>query len=337
MIHDGRKCPNCDYINEQSSGECARCGVSITGVTTCAVAEESLIDILQPLIQPSPLNVDEVMFLVAGCKDPITVKIPPDQTEIVLGRRAEGEIPPQLDLTDYGIAIGAVSRRHAALQFSGNQVSLEDLGSTNGTWINESRLTVGVPHPIRTGDLIRLGQQFVFVYFSASIATVDNVALTDTAITIAFNRRVTPEWLTHHLGNYLLALEGVQKTLCQILTQPAADVIVSDINLRDAPSSVQLQIMGASGAIRLLRVHIFPWRNQHLQQINQLWQTTLGNQDQIEAVRTTLFEDLDLLASKILEQLAPDMDRAGYLDPLVSNLRILALHSFELSIYDNDQ
>lgn len=338
-IHDDKKCPNCDYINEPGANQCLRCGTSIGGVITLAVIEEAAIDVIQPLIQPPSLNVNEVMFLVAGYKEPVKLKIPPDQTEILIGRRAEGEKPPHFDLTDYGSVVGTISRRHAMLQFSGNKVTIEDLGSTNGTWLNESRLNAGEPHTIGTGDLIRLGQQFVFVYFSTAVTTVDTISLIDSALKFVPGRQATPEWLTLHLGSYLLALEGLQKTVCQVLGQPAQEIILSDMNLREAPATIQLRITGAAGAIRLVWVKISPWRKQHLQQLNQLWQATpdkTANKEQVEAVRTALFEDLGMIASKTLEQLAPnlsELDRVGHLRHMVSNLRTLALHSLELSGY----
>jgi pSer/pThr/pTyr-binding forkhead associated (FHA) protein len=335
-IHDDKKCPNCNSINEPGADQCSQCGASMTGVTTLAVVEEAVIDVLQPLVQPPSLNVNEVMFLVAGHKDPIKVKIPPDQTEIVLGRRGKDEKLPHFDLTYYGTAGETISRRHAALRFLGNVVTIEDLGSTNGTWLNESQLTAGEPHAIKTGDLVRLGQQFVFVYFSAAVTTVDTIVLTECRMSILSNRQMTPEWFTHYLGSYLLALEGVQKSICDILRQPAPEVVVRDMDLREAPTSIQLRIAGASGAIRLIWVNVSPWRKQHLQQLNQLWQATPDKEDQVGAVRTTLFEELGLLGSKILEQLAPDLselDRVGYMHDLMPNLSMLALHSLEISAY----
>jgi hypothetical protein len=73
-----------------------------------------------------------------------------------------------------------------------------------------------------------------------------------------------------------------------------------------------------------------------LQQLNQLWQATPDKEEQVGPVRTTLFEELGMLGSKILEQLVPDLseqDRVGYLHDLMPNLSILALHSLEISAY----
>jgi predicted component of type VI protein secretion system len=48
-----------------------------------------------------------------------------------------------------------VSRRHAVLRDSGGALAIEDLGSTNGTYVNGSRLSA--VQVLRDGDEVRLG------------------------------------------------------------------------------------------------------------------------------------------------------------------------------------
>lgn len=47
------------------------------------------------------------------------------------------------------------SRRHAEIQRRDNEFLIADLGSTNGTFVNESRVTA--PHVLRHGDSVRVG------------------------------------------------------------------------------------------------------------------------------------------------------------------------------------
>jgi serine phosphatase RsbU (regulator of sigma subunit) len=51
----------------------------------------------------------------------------------------------------------AVSRAHARVSLLGGEVVVEDLGSTNGTFVDEQRLTQ--PAALRDGSLLRVGQQ----------------------------------------------------------------------------------------------------------------------------------------------------------------------------------
>lgn len=48
------------------------------------------------------------------------------------------------------------SRKHAKLHVEGRAVQLIDLQSGNGTYVNDVRLTPGVPHLLREGDIIRI-------------------------------------------------------------------------------------------------------------------------------------------------------------------------------------
>jgi pSer/pThr/pTyr-binding forkhead associated (FHA) protein len=50
---------------------------------------------------------------------------------------------------DVRIPSTRVSRRHCCLVLSGNEVHVRDLGSTNGTWINDWRVEKGA---LRPGD-----------------------------------------------------------------------------------------------------------------------------------------------------------------------------------------
>jgi hypothetical protein len=52
-----------------------------------------------------------------------------------------------------------VSRVHARVSLSGNAVVVEDLGSTNGTFVNAKRITS--PVTLREGNVLRVGRQIL--------------------------------------------------------------------------------------------------------------------------------------------------------------------------------
>lgn len=76
-----------------------------------------------------------------------------DSDQISIGRDSANEIP---------VNDAEVSRRHSRLTFQGGKYVLEDLGSTNGTFVNGQRLTS--PRVLKSGEVISLGEQIVFVY-----------------------------------------------------------------------------------------------------------------------------------------------------------------------------
>ncbi|RME74955.1 MAG: FHA domain-containing protein [Chloroflexi bacterium] len=79
------------------------------------------------------------------------------RSELVIGRAYKDNIP-DIDLGPYGGSKAGVSRRHARLLFQDGQWFLEDLASTNGTFLNGIKIA---PHQLvvfKDGDRIRCGQ-----------------------------------------------------------------------------------------------------------------------------------------------------------------------------------
>jgi pSer/pThr/pTyr-binding forkhead associated (FHA) protein len=64
----------------------------------------------------------------------------------------------------------AVSVRHATIELAGQQYSLVDHGSTNGTRIADARVVPGRPKPLRDGDRIEIGG-FAIVFHTGVAVT----------------------------------------------------------------------------------------------------------------------------------------------------------------------
>jgi pSer/pThr/pTyr-binding forkhead associated (FHA) protein len=94
--------------------------------------------------------------LVLSGPEPDQWDVPADGRRLRLGRGAECEI--QVDVQD-------VSRVHAAVWSSGGQLVIEDLGSSNGTFVNGEPVT---RRALAAGDRIRLGR-------SADLAVADDL------------------------------------------------------------------------------------------------------------------------------------------------------------------
>jgi hypothetical protein len=73
------------------------------------------------------------------------------------------------DITnDVVVSDPEVSRHHARLVRTATGYAIEDLRSTNGTFVNQQR--IATPHPLQNNDLIGLGETVVLAFEAMGIA-----------------------------------------------------------------------------------------------------------------------------------------------------------------------
>ncbi|MEM6284764.1 MAG: FHA domain-containing protein, partial [Chloroflexota bacterium] len=89
--------------------------------------------------------------------------LPVDFWDFTMGREPENT-KVDVDLEPYGGHAQGVSRRHARIRRVDNDWSIEDMGSSNGTYINGEKLEPNQPYLIADGDHLRLGQLNLQVY-----------------------------------------------------------------------------------------------------------------------------------------------------------------------------
>ncbi|MFG1951108.1 FHA domain-containing protein [Micromonospora sp. NPDC048830] len=75
---------------------------------------------------------------------------------------------------DIGVDDPHLSRRHATVWLTAEGVSLMDLGSTNGTWLNDRRIEG--PEQLTDGDVLRVGRTELR-FFDPGLARTDPVGL----------------------------------------------------------------------------------------------------------------------------------------------------------------
>ena len=83
---------------------------------------------------------------------------PIDKESLSIGRKHGNDIQLN-DLT--------VSGRHTLIVTMGEHVYVDDLGSTNGTRVNDRRLRPERPHLLSNGDTVRFGNLLVRVYLES--------------------------------------------------------------------------------------------------------------------------------------------------------------------------
>jgi len=146
----------------QSSGsdggirEEARAGVPSTAPPSAAVISEQRTS--APLVVADRVHATLVIERgsSAGKQFPLS-----DQDANIGRWDADGGVFPDVDL-DTDDPEAKVSRRHARISLRDGHYVIEDLGSTNGTFVNRGqRLASGERHPLKDGDEIIVGKTFL--------------------------------------------------------------------------------------------------------------------------------------------------------------------------------
>jgi len=102
--------------------------------------------------------------LILKFKDSVISEYELDQEETTIGRKPENDI--HIDNL-------AVSGRHARVLKIGSKIILEDLGSTNGTFVNNKRIT---KHVLKHGDNVLIGKHtLTFVEIAEDIQSQPEV------------------------------------------------------------------------------------------------------------------------------------------------------------------
>jgi hypothetical protein len=160
------KCSSCEYENSPGSLFCSKCGTHLLMGKLLSTEKMSERDL--PAEKRTPPGNDRASTPCQGSALDCALffvfehdqkrELPPVPT-LNLGR---GQIPdgttPTLDLTLAGAYKSGVSRFHARLHRRPNGFYLEDLLSTNGTYINGRRIPPYAPQELRDGDKVELGR-----------------------------------------------------------------------------------------------------------------------------------------------------------------------------------
>jgi hypothetical protein len=174
-------CPHCGSMNSADNLFCESCGYDFTTGQTPEPQPQATVDPAATVVEAAPppepagstwivvVEVDPAWFALKGelsdqaCPPPSTSTITISQHVSLIGRTSQSRgVHPEVALdTDT-----AVSRRHAQLVIDGDQVSVVDLSSTNGTYVlgpadtpsaDLHPITAGVPAVLHDGDRIQLG------------------------------------------------------------------------------------------------------------------------------------------------------------------------------------
>lgn len=102
-----------------------------------------------------------------------TFKLPPNLTVIRIGKPNEQSFP-DIDVSSLPDA-EVVSRNHAQILLDGSNYWIQDLGSSNGTFLNDIRLEREITYQLNLGDRIDLGQGNQVTFIFQNLLTTSNI------------------------------------------------------------------------------------------------------------------------------------------------------------------
>jgi DNA-binding response OmpR family regulator len=201
------------------------------------------------------------------------VRLPAGQ-EFIIGRSHTGDAPqPDIDLTPYKAAAYGASRLHAKLRHEDNGWWLEDLHSSNGTWINGMRLAAYQPVHLEIRNQVLFGNLQLYILlphkvFSGVLVPINTV---DTLPTHVVNvegdktlqnlldatfRAAEPGINLHHFATSDKALAYITASAQDI------DLFILDIGLSGSKNGLEIaeaiRYLGCPGSIILTSADAFP-------------------------------------------------------------------------------
>jgi hypothetical protein len=186
-----KRCQKCGIENRETANFCEECGtrlaepppsppaftaepvsrpVSSSGFKASAVTSVGIPPLVEPNggpvdlpeEPPSPSSTGVHGTLIIERGGGANSEFPLSGEESQIGRwDADNGIFPDVDLDAFD-SDAKVSRRHARVTFRNGAHMIEDLGSTNGTFVNRGRrLLPGSPQVLNDGDEIIVGKTFL--------------------------------------------------------------------------------------------------------------------------------------------------------------------------------
>ena len=163
-------CPVCKNRNELEAIVCWHCGATLDDPFMDPGARTKTSDM--PALSPDSMrrwSFDEttvpdkgIAVYVEGEFNPAYVD---SKGEFVIGRKMGTTSEPLFDLAPLGGYHLGLSRRHAVIRRTQQGYEVLDLGSVNGTWLNDERLIPHKSYPLASGSHLRVGRMRLLVVY----------------------------------------------------------------------------------------------------------------------------------------------------------------------------
>jgi hypothetical protein len=323
-------CPFCKRKNSITNIHCAHCGTSLVSSSSTQVHTTSGIAHLPStsgLIEETPCHKHlelhtpgTLLLFPLEEKEPIIIQ---KSDSIILGRDPETLLGKLLQKGSYsGLSLG-VSRYHAKIVYQQGIYEIEDLNSTNGTWINRQRIAAGERYQLHSEDRIWLGPVRLSVCYKEK-ATTDSLTILLQPQN-SLNKPIkllSVAFLAQDVAPYLQAIASVQAEF----NFEQSDVPVPFVQeLLEEDGQLRVTLEGVNPTLHLLAEYLLPWRQKY---------GALAPQDAYDPAQTAVAQQaVQQLASQIAQLIHPSVGAETQLaaeERLLPTLSVLAFSRLEL-------
>ena len=159
-------CPHC-HSEIEPSLVCPECGEPLvpegSSEATVVMSVDQIRATHQRQWQSAEIGEDREIYGMMGGQR-LAIKLH-EEKPVILGRGDKDVDGPDIDLTPYGAHEKGVSRQHISVGMAGDIVEVQDLGSTNGTFLNGRQMTANQWYILRNLDELRLGSFVITISF----------------------------------------------------------------------------------------------------------------------------------------------------------------------------
>ncbi|MEL6407804.1 MAG: FHA domain-containing protein [Chloroflexota bacterium] len=118
---------------------------------------------LDQLYRQYNIKVDNALLFYVGSDPEPMIFV--EKRDIDIGRQdSGGHITPEMDLNKYDGNLLGVSRVHAQIKFREGKYLVQDLHSTNGTWLDGNRLVPYQRYELQDGSMLQFGRLMTRVF-----------------------------------------------------------------------------------------------------------------------------------------------------------------------------
>ena len=158
-------CPACGAYNLPGSAFCSNCGIHMdevpepepVGEPEAEPAAEMQPEVAEEAAPPPPPPSGQPRFIVRDTGAEII--LPTEEGEFLIGREDPvSGVFPEIDMNPHEGEHFGVSRRHAQLTVDAGLYFIQDLDSTNFTFVDRQKLSPRTPTTLSNGDEVRLGK-----------------------------------------------------------------------------------------------------------------------------------------------------------------------------------